>query len=94
MTALFAVIATLSLFTIPQVFWQAQRDLTHTVAQMLLINLFIYSIIKTLKGTFAAFSYVVIGVTLGLGMLSKYNFTLRRVRARKNLLRCSCIRRD
>ncbi len=29
---LFAAIATLSLFTIPQVFWQAQRDLTHTVS--------------------------------------------------------------
>ncbi len=72
---LFAVIATLSLFTIPQVFWQAQRDLTHTVAQMLLINLFIYSIIKTLKAP-SLLSYVMIGVTLGLGMLSKYNFTL------------------
>lgn len=72
---LFAAIATLSLFTIPQVFWQAQRDLTHTVAQMLMINLFIYSIIKTLKAP-SLFSYAAIGVTLGLGMLSKYNFTL------------------
>jgi 4-amino-4-deoxy-L-arabinose transferase-like glycosyltransferase len=71
----FAAIATLSLFTIPQVFWQAQRDLTHTVAQMLMINLLLYSVIKTLK-TPSLFSYVMIGVTLGLGMLTKYNFTL------------------
>ncbi|CDM56964.1 MULTISPECIES: glycosyltransferase family 39 protein [Rhizobium] len=71
----FAAIATLSLFTIPQVFWQAQRDLTHTVAQMLMINLLIYSIIKTLKAP-SLFSYVMIGATLGLGMLSKYNFSL------------------
>ncbi|EPE99065.1 glycosyltransferase family 39 protein [Rhizobium grahamii] len=72
---LFAAIATLSLFAIPQVFWQAQRDLTHTVAQMLMINLLLYSIIKTLKAP-SLLSYVMIGVTLGLGMLTKYNFTL------------------
>ncbi|MBZ9792783.1 glycosyltransferase family 39 protein [Rhizobium sp. 3T7] len=72
---LFAAIATLSLFVIPQVFWQAQRDLTHTVAQMLMINLLLYSIVKTLKAP-SLLSYVMIGVTLGLGMLTKYNFTL------------------
>jgi len=72
---LFAAIATLSLFAIPQMFWQAQRDLTHTVAQMLMINLLLYSIIRTLKAP-SLLSYVMIGVTLGLGMLTKYNFTL------------------
>ncbi|WP_431321848.1 glycosyltransferase family 39 protein [Rhizobium sp. YTU87027] len=72
---LFAAIATLSLFTIPQIFWQAQRDLTHTVAQMLMINLLLYSIVKTLKAP-SLLSYVMIGVALGLGMLTKYNFTL------------------
>jgi 4-amino-4-deoxy-L-arabinose transferase-like glycosyltransferase len=71
----FAVIATLSLFTIPQIFWGSQRDLTHTVAQMLMINLLLYSIVKTLKAPSLA-SYLMVGVSLGLGMLSKYNFTL------------------
>jgi 4-amino-4-deoxy-L-arabinose transferase-like glycosyltransferase len=71
----FAVIATLSLLTIPQLFWEAQRDLTHTVAQLLTINLFLYSAIRTLKSPNLTF-YVMTGVTLGLGMLSKYNFAL------------------
>jgi 4-amino-4-deoxy-L-arabinose transferase-like glycosyltransferase len=70
-----AVIATLSLLTIPQLFWEAQRDLTHTVAQMLMINLFLIGIIRTLKAPSLS-SYVLTGVALGLGMLSKYNFAL------------------
>lgn len=72
---LFAVIATLSLLTIPQLFWEAQRDLTHTVAQMLTINLFLYGVIRTLKSP-SWTSYLITGVALGLGMLSKYNFAL------------------
>jgi 4-amino-4-deoxy-L-arabinose transferase-like glycosyltransferase len=71
----FAVIATLSLLTIPQLFWEAQRDLTHTVAQMLTINLFLYGVIRTLK-TPSLSSYLLTGLALGLGMLSKYNFAL------------------
>ncbi len=71
----FAVIATLSLLTIPQLFWEAQRDLTHTVAQLLTISLFLYGIIRTLK-TPSLTTYVITGVALGLGMLSKYNFAL------------------
>ncbi|PZM17048.1 glycosyltransferase family 39 protein [Rhizobium tubonense] len=76
----FAVIATLSLLTIPQLFWEAQRDLTHTVAQLLTINLFLYSAIRTLKSPDLT-SYVMTGITLGLGMLSKYNFALLAVAA-------------
>ncbi|WFR96275.1 glycosyltransferase family 39 protein [Rhizobium tumorigenes] len=72
---LFAVIATLSLLTIPQLFWEAQRDLTHTVAQMVTINLFLYGVIRTLK-TPSWTGYLITGVALGLGMLSKYNFAL------------------
>ncbi|TCR93123.1 glycosyltransferase family 39 protein [Rhizobium sp. BK376] len=71
----FAVIATLSLLTIPQFFWEAQRDLTHTVAQLLTINLFLYGIIRTLKAP-SLTTYLFMGAALGLGMLSKYNFAL------------------
>lgn len=71
----FAVIATLCLLTIPQLFWEAQRDLTHTVAQMVTINLFLYGVIRTLK-TPSWSSYLITGMALGLGMLSKYNFSL------------------
>jgi 4-amino-4-deoxy-L-arabinose transferase-like glycosyltransferase len=72
---LFAAIATLSLLTIPQLFWEAQRDLTHTVAQLLTINLLLYGVIRTLKAPSLA-SYAFVGIALGLGMLSKYNFAL------------------
>ncbi|MDL2404421.1 glycosyltransferase family 39 protein [Rhizobium calliandrae] len=75
-----AAIATLSLFTIPQLFWEAQRDLTHTVAQLLTINLFLYGAIRTLK-TPSTGSYVFTGIALGLGMLSKYNFALLAIAA-------------
>jgi 4-amino-4-deoxy-L-arabinose transferase-like glycosyltransferase len=71
----FAVIATLSLLTIPQLFWEAQRDLTHTVAQLLTINLFLCCAVRTLKSPSIG-SYLLTGVALGLGMLSKYNFAL------------------
>ncbi len=77
---LFAVIATLSLLTIPQLFWEAQRDLTHTVAQMLAINLLLYGVIKTLKAP-SLKTYGVVGLALGLGMLTKYNFALIAVAA-------------
>ncbi|WP_111561057.1 glycosyltransferase family 39 protein [Rhizobium sp.] len=77
---LYAVIATLSLLTIPQLFWEAQRDLTHTVIQLLTINLFLYGVIKTLKAPSLG-SYAFMGLALGLGMLSKYNFTLVAVAA-------------
>jgi len=71
----FAAIATLSLLTIPQFFWEAQRDLTHTVAQLVTINLFLCGAIRTLKAPSLG-SYAFTGLALGLGMLSKYNFAL------------------
>jgi 4-amino-4-deoxy-L-arabinose transferase-like glycosyltransferase len=71
----FAAIATLSLLTIPQLFWEAQRDLTHTVAQLLTINLFLLGVVRTLKAPSTG-AYVFTGIALGLGMLSKYNFAL------------------
>lgn len=70
-----AALATLSLLTMPQMFWQAQRDLTHTVGTLLAIILFIYFVVKTVRRpTFA--SYAMIGLWAGLGMLTKYNFSL------------------
>lgn len=70
-----AALATLSLLTMPQMFWQAQRDLTHTVGTLLAIILFIHFVVKTIRRpTFA--SYAMIGLWAGLGMLTKYNFSL------------------
>lgn len=70
-----AAIATLSLLTMPQMFWQAQRDLTHTVGTLLAISMLLHSVVSTLrKPTFI--SYASMGLWIGVGMLTKYNFIL------------------
>lgn len=70
-----AAIATLSLLTIPQMFWQAQRDLTHTVGTLLAVIVFIYFVVTTIRKPTLA-SYAMMGLWAGLGMLTKYNFAL------------------
>lgn len=72
---LFAVIATLGFFTIPQMFWQAQKDLTHTVSLLIAITLSIHLTIRILKSP-TTLSYVLLGFAVAAGMLSKYNFAL------------------
>lgn len=70
-----AAVGTLSLLTMPQMFWQAQRDLTHTVATLLAVVLFIYFVVSTIRRPTLA-SYAMAGFSAGLGMLTKYNFAL------------------
>lgn len=74
-TPAYAVLATLGLFIIPQMFWQAQRDLTHTTATMLLLNLLLMAALLVLR-TPSLWAYVLLGASVGLGMLTKYNFAL------------------
>lgn len=69
------VVAAMALFVIPQVFWQAQRDLTHTAMFMLTFSLLLYCSIRLIQRP-TAMGYVLVGLTAGLGMLSKYNFAL------------------
>lgn len=73
--ASFAVLATLGLFLIPQMFWQAQRDLTHTTATMLVLNLMMIAAIMVLRSP-SLRNYLLLGAAIGLGMLTKYNFAL------------------
>ncbi len=70
-----AIIATLSLLTIPQIAFEAQRDLTHTVAVVFAAALFLYGFLRTLASP-TALSYLVTGVAIGIGMIAKYNFAL------------------
>ncbi|KQW31083.1 hypothetical protein ASE36_01995 [Rhizobium sp. Root274] len=70
-----ATVATLGLFFIPQTFWQAQRDLTHTTATMLMVNLVVIAAIVTLRSPTMR-NYLLLGCAAGLGMLTKYNFVL------------------
>ena len=70
-----AVIATLALITIPQVGYEAQRDLTHTVAVLFAACMFAYFFVRALlKPT--ALDYALTGVAIGIGVLSKYNFVV------------------
>ncbi len=70
-----AVIATLGLITIPQVGYEAQRDLTHTVALLLSSCMFLYCFFRALERP-TALNYALTGVAVGIGILSKYNFIL------------------
>ncbi len=65
-------IAAFTLFTIPQVFWQAQRDLTHTSMLMLCVVALLWTTIRLIqKPTLSG--YVLAGIVTGLSLLSKYN---------------------
>jgi 4-amino-4-deoxy-L-arabinose transferase-like glycosyltransferase len=70
-----AIIAVLGMLTIPQIVFEAQRDLTHTVAVLLAACLFIYALFGALKSP-NVFSYLMTGIAIGIGMISKYNFAL------------------
>jgi 4-amino-4-deoxy-L-arabinose transferase-like glycosyltransferase len=70
-----AAIATLGLMTITQISFEAERDLTHTVAVLFSACLFLYAVVKTLEAP-AVWTYLLTGIAAGVGMLSKYNFAL------------------
>lgn len=67
--------AALSLFLIPQISWDSQRDMSHSVLAVLLAALATHAFVtRTLAGRpggWAAF-----GLLTGLGMLAKFNFAL------------------
>ncbi|ATG48011.1 hypothetical protein CEW89_10835 [Celeribacter ethanolicus] len=73
LSAKHAAIATLSLFLIPDISWEAERITTHSNAMLAAIS-----------GTFAAFlwvmrtgrsrDWVLLGIVMGLGGISKYNY--------------------
>lgn len=70
-----AVIATLGLITLPQIGYEAQRDLTHTVSLLFAACLFMYFLVRALLRP-TAVNYAVVGLAIGIGLLSKYNFLL------------------
>lgn len=70
-----AAIATLGLLTIPQISFEAQRDLTHTVAVIFAASFFLFSFVRMLKRPSAS-TYLLTGAAIGIGILSKYNFVL------------------
>ncbi|MCO5063065.1 MAG: glycosyltransferase family 39 protein [Rhizobiaceae bacterium] len=70
-----AAIATLGLLTIPQISYETQRDLTHTVAALFASCLFFYCLVRTLERP-SLWNYILTGIAVGIGAISKYNFVL------------------
>lgn len=70
-----AVAAALGLLTIPEIGWLAQRDLTHSNASLFAACLFLYGLFRTLERPTIT-SYLVTGIAIGIGLLSKYNFSI------------------
>ena len=70
-----AVAAALGLLTIPEIGWLAQRDLTHSNASLFAACLFVYGLFRTLERPTLA-TYLVTGIAIGVGLISKYNFSI------------------
>lgn len=70
-----ALVATLLLFTIPQIVWESQRALSHSVLVLLLAAAALYLFLRVLRDGRPA-DFVLLGVSIGLGLLSKYNFAI------------------
>ncbi|MCA1403367.1 glycosyltransferase family 39 protein [Ensifer sp. IC3342] len=70
-----SAMAMLGVLTLPPVFLLAQRDLSHTVAALFTVSLFLYGFLRTLTRP-TLFSYLLTGIAVGIGIISKYNFVL------------------
>ncbi|MFB2553315.1 glycosyltransferase family 39 protein [Ensifer soli] len=84
--------AVAGLLTLPQIAFEAQRDLTHTVAVLFAAALFMAALVATLKNP-RPFTYALTGIAVGLGLLSKYNFALLPLAAGLALLPDAAFRR-
>src|SRR5262249_28361506 len=67
--------AAISLLFIPQVVWESQRDLTHTILTSMFAVGALSCLVKV-QQTNQTRWYTLLGVTAGMGLLSKYNFGL------------------
>ena len=74
-----AVIATLALITFPHISYEAQRDLSHTVALLFAACMFFFFFVRALQRP-TVVNYAMAGVSIGIGILSKYNFVLLAAR--------------
>src|SRR5690606_16254725 len=70
-----AALAALALFTIPQLAWESQRALSHTVIAVALAAATLYVALHLLRAGKPVL-YALLGACIGLGTLSKYNYIL------------------
>ncbi|MCV2877515.1 glycosyltransferase family 39 protein [Sedimentimonas flavescens] len=68
-----AAIATVGLILLPEIAWEAQRTLSHSVALILSTSAFLFALFGVVRyGRWR--DWIVLGIVVGLGGLSKYNF--------------------
>lgn len=70
-----ALVASSSLLLIPQIAWESQRDLTHSVLATACAAATLYLFLR-LRRRRSASSYLLFGLVAGLGVLSKYNYAI------------------
>ena len=71
-----AIAATLGLYLIPQVFWEAKVDQTHSVIVTMASVLSLYNFVQIFRGYTSITRFLLLGLVCGVGVLSKYNFVL------------------
>jgi len=70
-----AALATISMLMIPQFAWESQRDLTHTPLSVTLAAATLYAYLVAVDRR-KLVDYVILGIVLGLGPLTKHNYSL------------------
>ncbi|MEQ1405268.1 glycosyltransferase family 39 protein [Neorhizobium sp. Rsf11] len=73
-------IAMLGVIALPAVSILAQRDLTHAVATLFAVALFLYAFLRTLTRPSLG-NYLLTGAAVGIGLIAKYNFVIVPVAA-------------
>ncbi|MEO5801887.1 MAG: glycosyltransferase family 39 protein [Verrucomicrobiota bacterium] len=68
------MLGAISLLFIPQVSWESQRDLTHSVLASALVSVTLFVFLRLRENSWL--DYAVFGVCAALGILSKYNYTV------------------
>jgi 4-amino-4-deoxy-L-arabinose transferase-like glycosyltransferase len=70
-----ATLAAVSLLFLPQIAWESQRDLTHSVLVTLCAAI-TFNVLIRLKRNPSPGGFLALGICAGLGILSKYSFLL------------------
>jgi len=70
-----AATATVSLLLFPQIAWESQRDLTHSVLLTALAAATLWCYLDLLRRP-TTWRYLVLGALIGLGLQAKYNYAL------------------
>lgn len=70
-----AILATASLLFIPQIGWESQRDITHTILVVLAAAATLWQAMRLIHRQ-SVTNYCILGLLLGMGFLAKANFAL------------------